>query len=507
MQKEIIINYTSHEVRIAILEDKELVEFLIEREDSRHIVGDIYLGRVTAIVPGIQAAFVDIGQEKAAFLHVSDVATGALDPELLDEEEAEIARRTGEYPPIETLLKKGQEVLVQIRKEAIGTKGPRISTQLSLPGRYAVLMPGLDHICVSKKIENRRERHRLRSIVRKYRPEGAAVIVRTAGMGVSSDQIREDIRYLERLWKEIREKAERATPPSLIHEDVDLTIFAIRDLFSEDVHQIIIDNREEYRRLRAYLDSFAPHLASRVRLYDDREPIFDHFEIEPELEKILESKIWLKKGGYIVIEQTEALVSIDVNTGRFTGKRDQEQTILETNLIAAKEIARQLRLRDIGGIIVVDFIDMEREENRRRVYNEFRNILRKDRARVRVYPISDLGLIELSRKRVRPSLLHYFSDECPYCNGSGKVLSMESMVMKLEHWIRRIGTLRRERGIRFRVNPVLGIFMRDEKSEQLRELARNYRLELEIIDDPRLHREEFEIYSLDGERNLKEGFE
>lgn len=507
MQKEIIINYTSHEVRIAILEDKDLVEFLIEREDSRHIVGDIYLGRVTAIVPGIQAAFVDIGQEKAAFLHVSDVATGALDLDAFDEEEIEIPRRVREYPPIETLLRKGQEVLVQVRKEAIGTKGPRISTELSLPGRYAVLMPGLDHIGVSKKIENRKERHRLRSIVRKYRPEGAAVIVRTAGMGVSSKQIREDIEYLERLWKEIEKKSERATAPALIHEDVDLTIFAIRDLFSEDVHQIIIDNREEYGRLRSYLNSFAPHLASRVRLYDDREPIFDHFGIESELEKILDRKIWLKKGGYIVIEQTEALVSIDVNTGRFTGKKDQEQTILETNLIAAKEIARQLRLRDIGGIIVVDFIDMEREENRRKVYNEFRNILRKDRARVRVYPISDLGLIELSRKRVRPSLLHYFSDECPYCNGSGKVLSMESMVMKLEHWIRRISTLRRERGIRFKVNPVLGIYMREQKSEQLRELARAYSLDIEIIDDPRLHREEFEIYSIDGERNLKEVFE
>jgi len=507
MQKEIVINYTPHEVRVAILEDRELVELLIEREDSRHIVGDIYLGRVTAVIPGIQAAFVDIGQEKAAFLHVSDVATGSIDPDLLDEDESELARRAGEFPPIESLLRKGQEVLVQVRKEAIGTKGPRISTQLSLPGRYAVLMPGLDHIGVSKKIENRRERQRLRSIVRKYRPDGAAVIVRTAGMGVSGEQIREDIKYLEKLWKEIQKRAERASPPTLIHEDVDLTIFAIRDLFSEDVHQIIIDNREEYKRLRSYLNSFAPHLASRVRLYDEREPIFDYYEIEPEIEKILDRKIWLKKGGYIVIEQTEALVSIDVNTGRFTGKRDQEQTILETNLIAAREIARQLRLRDIGGIIVVDFIDMEREENRRKVYNEFRNILRKDRSRVRVYPISELGLIELSRKRVRPSLLHYFSEECPYCGGSGKVLSMESMVMKLEHWIRRIGTLKRERGIRFKVNPILGIYMREEKGEQVAELARNYRLEIEIIDDPRLHREEFEIYSFNGQRNLKEGFE
>ncbi|OQX85715.1 MAG: hypothetical protein B6D63_01660 [Candidatus Latescibacteria bacterium 4484_7] len=504
MQKEIVINYTEHEVRIAILEDRELVELLIEREDSRHIVGDIYLGRVSAVIPGIQAAFVDIGQEKAAFLHVSDVATGSIDPDLLEEEETEFKHRVSEYPPIENLLHKGQEILVQVRKEAIGTKGPRISSQLSLPGRYAVLMPGLDHIGVSKRIDNRRERYRLRGIVRRYRPKGAAVIVRTAGMGVSSEQIKDDIKYLEKLWREIKEKAERATPPTLIHEDVDLTIFALRDLVSDEVDRIIIDDGEEYNRLRSYLKSFAPGLASKVILYEEMEPIFDHYKIEPEIEKILERKIWLKKGGYIVIDHTEALVSIDVNTGRFTGKRDQEQTILETNLLAAREIARQLRLRDIGGIIVVDFIDMEREENRRKVYNEFRNVLRKDRSRVRVYPISDLGLIELSRKRVRPSLLHYFSDECPYCEGSGKILSMESMMMKLEHWIRRIGAKKSERGIRFRVNPVLGVFIRDGKSDYIDKLAANYKLEVEIIDDPRLHREDFEIYSLDGSRNLRE---
>ncbi len=507
MKKEILINYTSREVRIAILEDKELVEFLIEREDSRRTVGDIYLGRVSAVIPGIQAAFVDIGQEKAAFLHVSDVATGSIDPDLLEDEDIVFGnKRRKEFAPIESLLKKGQDIVVQVRKEAIGTKGPRISSQLSLPGRYAVLMPNLDHIGISKKIDNRKERQRLRSIVRKHRPSGAAVIVRTAGIGVSADQLRDDVRYLEKLWKDIRKKIERATPPALLHEDVDLTVFALRDLFTEKVDKIIIDNKEEFDRLKSYLKSMSPQLVSRVKLYREKVPILDFYEIEREIEKTLERKIWLKKGGYIVIEHTEALVSIDVNTGRFTGKKDQEETILETNLIAAREIVRQLRLRDIGGIIVVDFIDMEREENKRKVYSEFRRALRKDRSRARVSPISDLGLVEVSRKRVRPSLLHFYSEECPYCQGGGKVLSIESMAMKIEQWVRRIGAQGREKGILFKVNPILAIHLKDEKEEETRELAEKYGLKLEFVEDPRMHREEFEIQSLDGKRDLKTEF-
>jgi ribonuclease G len=325
---------------------------------------------------------------------------------------------------------------------------------------------------------------------------------------VSHEHIRDDIKFLEKLWKEIQEKSARATPPAIVHEDVDLTIFALRDLFGENVESIIIDNKEEFERLRSYLKSFAPQLAARVRFYEEKTPIFDFYDIEGDIEKILESKIWLKKGGYIVIEHTEALVTIDVNTGRFVGKRDQEETILETNLIAAKEIARQLRLRDIGGIIVVDFIDMENEDNRRKVYNEFRSLLRKDRSRVRVYPVSDLGIIEVSRKRVRPSLLHYYSEECPYCTGRGKVLSLESMAMKIEHWIRRIGGgKKRESGIMFKLNPVLGVYLREERLENIQELAGTYRVRVEIVDDPRLHREDFEIFSLDGERNLKAAYE
>ncbi|MBN2183893.1 MAG: Rne/Rng family ribonuclease [Candidatus Krumholzibacteriota bacterium] len=508
MKKEIVINYTKGEVRIAILEDDELVEFLIEREENRRTVGGIYSGKINAVIPGIQAAFVDIGQEKAAFLHVSDVATGSLDPDLLDDDDYVPSgrRKRRDFPPIESLLKKGQDLVVQIRKEAIGTKGPRISSQISLPGRFAVLMPNLDHVGVSKKIENRKERNRLRGIVRKYRPKGSAVIVRTAGYGVEEEQLRDDIKQLDKRWKQIAKNIEKATPPALVHEDVDITVFALRDLFTEDVDQITIDNKHEYERLKSYLDSIGENLSSKVKFYNDKNPIFDYYEIEDDIEKTLESKIWVRKGGYIVIEHTEALVSIDVNTGRFTGKKNQEDTILQTNLIAAREIARQLRLRDIGGIIVIDFIDMEREENRKKVYNEFRTCLKKDRSRARISPISDLGLIEVSRKRVRPSLLHYYSDECPYCVGSGKILSIESMAMKVEQWIRRIGSQRNIQGMQFRVNPVLGIFLREERGEHIHELADSYKIIVEVIDDPRMHREDFHIHSLDGKRDLKAEF-
>ncbi|HMA76267.1 MAG TPA: Rne/Rng family ribonuclease [Candidatus Krumholzibacteriaceae bacterium] len=504
IKKEIVINYTKREVRIAILEDEELVEFLIEREDNRRTVGAIFLGKVSAVIPGIQAAFVNIGREKAAFLHASDVGTGSVDPDLIEDEEADFneSRSQKETPPIQSLLKKGDEIIVQIRKEAIGTKGPRISSQLSLPGRYAVLMPNLNHVGISKKTRDRRERHRLRQIARKYRPKGCAVIVRTVGKGVSENQLRDDIKQLEKKWKKIQKNIQKAKAPSLIHEDVDITVFAIRDQVSNDVDRITIDNRDEYSRLIAYLKSSAPKLASKVKLYKKDIPVFDYFEIEREIKKTLERKIWFRKGGYLVIEHTEALVSIDVNTGRFTGKKNQEETIFETNMIAAKEIARQLRLRDIGGIIVVDFIDMEREQNRRKVYQEFKRMLKRGKSYARVSKISDLGLIEVSRKRVRPSLLHYYSDECPYCNGSGKILSIESMAMKIEHWIRRCGA-KKIKGVQFRVNSMLGLFLREKKGEYINQLADKYNIEIEIIDDPRMQREDFRVLSRDGKRDLK----
>lgn len=509
--KEIIINITSTEIRVATLEDGDLVEFLVERERSRRLVGDIYLGKVNAILPGIQAAFVDIGYEKAGFLHASDLA-GSSDA-FKDVDIVEPSRRRGRrrdnrerekngLPPIEKLLTKGQEVLVQVTKEAIGTKGPRLSTQVSLPGRFVVYVPSHDYLGVSRKIESRQERARLKKLISRKKPSNCAVIARTACAGVDAKQITSDINFLNKLWQDIKGRSEKVTAPHLVHEEVGLLIGMVRDVMTDDVDRILIDSDREHRRLVQYLKTFSPHLTSRVKLYKDKTPIFDRFNIEREIEKTLERKIWLKKGGYVIIDPTEALVAIDVNTGRYVGKKDQEETIFETNMLAAREIPRQLRLRDIGGIIVIDFIDMEREQNRRKVLSELRHHLRKDRSRAKAFAVSELGLVEVSRKRVRPSLLTFFSDECPYCKGTGKVLSFDSIANKIEQWIRRVGSKTREKRVQIRVNSSLALYLEDERRLVLDSMERQYRMKIEIQDDPRLHREDFKLVSLSSFRDL-----
>lgn len=513
--KEIIINSTSHEIRSAIIEDDDLVEFLVEREQTRRLVGNVYLGKINAILPGIQAAFVDLGYEKAGFLHVSDLSASPQElAELLGDEEIEgvptAPHRKGgrrhekrnNLPPIEKLLFKGQEILVQVTKEAIGTKGPRLSTQLSIPGRYVVYLPNHDYLGVSRRIESRQERARLKNLIQKKKPKNSAIIARTVCEGVDDRQIEADIAYLHKLWQRIKKSSEKATAPTLIHEEVGLLIGMVRDVMSDNVDRIWIDSEKDFKKLVRYLKTFSPKLVSRVKLYKQKTPIFDKFGVESEIDKTLERKIWLKKGGYIIFDHTEALVAIDVNTGRFVGKKDQEETILETNMLAAKEIPRQLRLRDIGGIIVIDFIDMEKEVNKKKVLAELRHYLRKDRSRAKAFAVSDLGLVEVSRKRVRPSLLHFFSDECPYCKGMGKILSFDSLSTKIERWIRRIGSHTKEKRVQIRVNSSLAIFLEEERKDTFDALERQYKMKIEIQDDPRLHREEFKVLSLTSFRNL-----
>jgi ribonuclease G len=405
-------------------------------------------------------------------------------------------------PPIEKVLQKGQEVLVQVTKEAIGTKGPRLSTQVSLPGRFVVYLPNMNYLGVSRKIESRQERSRLKNLIARRKPSNSAIIARTACAGVESKQIVSDINYLHKLWQDIKMRSEKTTAPNRIHEEVGLLIGMVRDVMTDDVDRILIDSDREHKTLQQYLKTFSPNLCSRVNLYKEKVPIFDKFDVEREIEKTLDRKVWLKKGGYITIDQTEALVAIDVNTGRFVGKRDQEETILETNLLAAKEIPRQLRLRDIGGIIVIDFIDMEKEANRRKVLTELRHYLRKDRSRSKAFAVSDLGLVEVSRKRVRPSLLHFVSDECPYCQGIGKVLSYDSLANKIEQWIRRIGFRTNEKRIQLRVNSSLALFLVEERRATIDSIERQYRIKIEIQDDPRLHREDFKIVSMRTFRDL-----
>ena len=568
--KEVLINSSSLEIRIAIVEDGDLVEFMVEREQTRRLVGDVYLGRVNAILPGIQAAFVDIGYEKAGFLHASDLHAsrealaqmeGGID--IIDDNDNDSGNDNdndngngngndnkgsdngGDSPParrrsgrtrggrgrggrsgrsprgsrggggrtrdsrqkngqlsIEKMLHKGQEILVQATKEAIGTKGPRLTTQISLPGRYVVYMPNMDYLGVSRRIESRQERSRLKTLISQKKPANCAVIARTACENVEDRQIAADIAYLHRLWQDIKKRSEKSAAPAMIHEEVGLLVGMVRDILTDDVDRILLDSEKEHRKLMRYLRTFSPQNTSRVQLYKDKTAMFDRYNIEAEIEKSLERKVWLKKGGYLIFDHTEALVAVDVNTGRFVGKKDQEETILETNMLAAREVPRQLRLRDIGGIIVIDFIDMESEANKKKVLAEIRHHLRKDRSRSKAFAVSDLGLIEVSRKRVRPSLLHFFSEECPYCNGIGKVLSFESLATKIERWIRRVGAKSREKKIQLRVNSSLAIFLEEERTEVFDALSRRYKMKIEIQDDPRLHREDFKVISLSSFRDL-----
>ncbi len=554
--KEVLINSTSQEVRAAIVEEGELVEFMVERAATRRLVGDIYIGRVNAILPGIQAAFVDIGYEKAGFLHAGDLVPDTDSFEMdVDDNDDRGGRGRGRgrddqdgdddrggraegrddrggrgrggngrgrnddrggrggrggrdnrdrppVQPIEKMLTKGQEVLVQVTKEAIGTKGPRLTTQVSLPGRHVVYMPNSDYLGISRRIESRQERTRLRQLISKKKPPNCAVIARTACEGVEDKQIVADINYLHKSWQEIRRRAEKAQAPELVHEEVGMVIGMVRDLLAEDIDKIWMDNEREYRKLVRHLRQVSPELASRTLLFRDKSPIFEKYNIENEIEKTLERKVWLKKGGYLVFDQTEAMVVVDVNTGRFVGKRDQEETILETNLLAAREVPRQLRLRDIGGIIVIDFIDMESEANKKKVLTELRNHLRRDRSRAKAFAISDLGLVEISRKRVRPSLLHFLSEECPYCRGTGKVLSFDTLANKVERQIHRIGQRTKERRVQLRVNTSFGVFLEEQRAGMLDSLEKQYRMRIEIQDDPRLHREDFKLVSLSNFRDL-----
>jgi len=509
MRREIVINAGRHETRIAILEEKELVEVMVERPEAQRRVGDIYKGRVNAVLPGMQAAFVDLGLEKTAFLHASDLHPDTDLDEMFDDDEEENGKQDGggggggrggrwrrdePTPRIEEALQKGQEILVQITKEPIGTKGPRVTTQVSLAGRYLVLMPGHDHIGVSRKIEDRQERARLKTLIKEIRPKGSGLIVRTVGSERGKKEFQSDIKYLEQLWTKIDKSAARAKAPAVLHTEMELTTGLIRDIFTEDVSQLSIDSKEEHKEILEYLKTYVPELSSRVKLYRGQEPIFDHFGIEAELEKAMERKVWLKRGGYITIDQTEALVAIDVNTGRFTGKKNQEDTILKTNLEAAEEIARQLRLRDLGGIIVLDFIDMEIEANKKAVLETLRNRLKRDRSRTKAFAVSDLGLVEMTRQRQRPSLATYFNQDCPECGGTGKVLSLASATIRIERMLRRVGLRAKEKILLLRVHPDLAVHLVEQNSDLLEDLERAYRYRIEIRDDPSLRRDEIRLF-------------
>jgi ribonuclease G len=497
MKKEIIINVEPNETRIGMREDGQLVEYMVERLGERLSVGDIYKAKVTAVLPGMQAAFLDIGYEKSAFLHVSDLSIETKDFE--DIEDRFEGRQSNDAPTvgkdrdilIEQFLNKGDEILVQVTKEPIMTKGPRVSTQISLPGRYLVLMPSADLVGVSRKIEAREERQRLKNAVSPLKPKGMGLIVRTAGEGTDRKSFEADIKFLKKLWGRLARKADKVKSPNLIHKDQEIITRLVRDIFTDDVTAVVVDSKKEHKEILAYLRSFAPDLRSRVQLYREDTPIFDAYEIEKETEKFLSRIVPLKKGGFISIDHTEALVAIDVNTGRYRGARDQEETALKTNLNAAREVARQLRLRDLGGIIVIDFIDMEMEENRKRVLDELRMGLRRDRSRTKTLRVSEMGLVEMTRQRVRPSLGQMLSDTCPTCGGSGRVLSLESIEMRMERCLRRLKSRSTEKRIELYLNPEVAFHMLSESAMRIVRMEKRFKIEMDVKDDPNLRREEF----------------
>jgi len=563
LKREILINGSQRETRIAILEDDRLVELLVDRPDHRRTVGDIYLGRVEAVLPGIQAAFVDIGQEKSAFLHASDL----LEPDEDEEPEEETAEEPAEADPaaardpvesaseettaerkapwrsrdrrrrrnnngggaaterneqgerrqreisprralpnIQDILKKGQSLPVQVTKEPIGTKGCRVTAQISLPGRFLVYMPYASKVGVSRKIESREQRAKLREMVSKLLPKDAGgVIVRTVAEGVTEDHFRREIESLLGLWKKInRKKTFVRRAPALLQRETSLTRGIIRDLFSAKVDALYVDMKELYNEIEQYLQQIDPELMSRVHLYSDPTPLFDKFDIESEIRDLFKARVELPTGGSLVIQPTEALISIDVNTGRYTGKKDPEKTILRTNLEAAREIARQIRLRDIGGIIVCDFIDMESRSNRDKVLQELRTHLGRDRARTKALAVSELGLVEMTRQRVRPSLWHSMTTDCPTCAGTGRVFTPEVVARRLERALKRAGHERRERHLTVRLHPEVALYLLEEEPRLLQTLTKLTGVDIELRDDPMMRLDEFRLMSRPAGRDVTE---
>jgi ribonuclease G len=500
MKQEIFINSSPQESRIAIIEDGLLAEFLIERKEEMGIAGNIYKGKVSRVLPGMQAAFVDIGMEKAAFLHASDYSSVPEDVQLLvspgeDVEIDEVPKRVPHRRvPLEKQLSRDVEVLVQVAKDPLGTKGARVTSHISLPGRYMVFMPGTRHIGISRRIESEEERKRLKEIAESLLTEDGGFILRTASEGRSKREIQRDLRFLTILWRRLQKKAEEASAPALIHQDLDLITRAIRDFFTADTEQVVIDSAKDHRRIIDFVRHFMPRLKSKTVLYSGTEPLFERYAIEEKIEKALDRRVWLRSGGHIIIERTEALTAIDVNTGRFVGKRSQEETIVKTNLEAAHEVVRQLRLRNVGGIIIIDFIDMEKESNRKKVYDALKDALKKDKARTNILKISELGLVEMTRQRTRESLENQLLSPCPHCDGRGRIKSSVTVAYDLLRAIKKQqASLENGKNVLVRLHPDVANFLYDEKNNSLESLEREINRRIIIKVSQELRHDQYEI--------------
>jgi ribonuclease G len=495
MNKELIVSTTPQETRVALLEDGLAAELFIEREAHRGHVGNIYKGRVTRVLPGMQSAFVDIGLERDAFLHVEDVL------ELLGEEPSTEEGETPPRPeaerelPIEERLKEGQEVVVQVVKEPLGTKGARITSHISLPGRYLVFMPTVEHVGVSRKIVDDDERRRLKGILKELRQQrgGGGLISRTVSLGKPREDLERDALYLSRTWDEVRARGCRERPPSLLHREPSLLQRLLRDLLSEDIALIRLDNQKEHQRTMELVGQLQPELLPRVRLHQGPQGILEEHGVAAEIERALKPKVWLESGGYIVINQTEALVAVDVNTGRYTGKKDLEETILKTNLEAVREIVRQIRLRDLGGIVVIDFIDMEERKSRQKVMAALEQELKRDRSPSKMLSVHEFGLAILTRKRVRQSLERTLCQPCPYCTGSGMIKSVSTVCAEIFEEVRKLAEDLHGQALLLRVNPEVARALDGEESSLLVQLADLVGQQVMVQGDPLLHQEQFDV--------------
>jgi ribonuclease G len=519
MQKEMIVSSNGHETMVAILEDDLVAEIFVERERHRGVVGNVYKGRVSKVLPGMQSSFIDLGLERDGFLYVADVIDTLDEFDKLsgdDDDEVGGANGGGSAPrgrperdrqdrpqqKIEDLLKEGQEIIVQVVKEPLGTKGARLTSHVTMPGRFLVFMPTVDHIGVSRKIESREERSRLRGIVREFREAHGftgGVIIRTAASGRPKEDILGDLDAFHKIWTEMRQRNESSLAPAVLYQEQSIVSRLLRDLLTEDFQAIRIDNAQEHQKVLELVGRIMPSLAPKVKHYAKPFPIFDEYGVQAEIDKALKSKVWLKSGGSIVINQTEALVAIDVNTGRFVGKKTAgrlEDTIVKTNLEAVKEIVRQIRLRDLGGIIVLDLIDMEDKKNRQKVYQAVELELKKDRSPSKALQVSDFGLVIITRKRVKQSLERVLTEPCPYCSGTGVIKSSSTICYEILSEVRKVGPDLNGHRLLLRVNPDIARALKEEESAVLKDLKQCIGKDVTIKADTHLHHEQFDVMAV-----------
>ena len=505
---ELIVNTTGRETRVAILENEQLTELHLDRGNDRGYVGNVYLGKVVRVLPGMQAAFVDIGLERAAFLYVGDIFSPMLghkhdEEEEVDEPDLTVAEdgpqgeapRPGQ-PLIQDLLTEGQDVVVQVAKDPIGTKGARVTTHITLPGRYLVFMPTVDHVGISRRIDRDKERRRLREFVEKNRPKGAGFIVRTICQNQTNVTLKQDMTYLLGIWDKIQEAQKHRKSPAPLHIDHGLVLRLVRDAFHDDVDRMVVDTPKVYEEVCAFMDEFSPQLKEKVHMYKGMEPVFDTFHVEAQISRSLSRKVWLKSGGYLVIDQTEALVAIDVNSGRYVGQTSLEDTTLKINLEAVKEVVYQLRLRNIGGIIIIDFIDMDKEQNRDKVYRALDEELKKDRARTNVLKISELGLVEMTRKRVQEDLVRYLSEPCMYCEGRGSLRSRQTVCYEIFREVQRECTRAIGKETVFvNTHPAVADMLYGDEFSTLELLEQRIGKRVVVRALQHLHPERFEVYA------------